>query len=120
MFKIRCLTVVFHALALAALIGLSAPGQVAAGAKPSPSTCQDMGLITIDCIVCATGEKIGVVSLQAEYDPQYGDCMKRYMELPGKCARAYNRKLSEVGAAWSYWTGLTRYFGNYPKGCKAK
>lgn len=116
--KINYLAFVFHVLALAAVIVFSAPGQAAAGNKPSPSTCSGVGFINITCVLCATGEKIGMVTVQAEYDPQYGDCMKRYQETPGMCARAYNGKTSEVGVAWSYWMGLTRYYGNYPKGCK--
>lgn len=120
MSKIRCLNVVFLALALAAVMVISVSGQAAAGAKPSPSTCSDKGLITVNCIVCATGEKIGVVSVQAEYDPQYGDCMKRYGEVKGKCARAYNRSQSDLGGSWSYYIGTTRYYGHYPKACKAE
>ena len=118
MTKTRCLNDVFRTLALAAIIILSASGQAAAGDKPSASTCNDLGFIDITCVVCATGEKIGKISIQAEYDSQYDDCMKRYMSIPGTCARAYNRKQSEVGGTWSYWMGVTRYFGNYPKNCK--
>ena len=64
-----------------------------------------------------SGIKFGMVGVEAEYDPEAGDCMKRYKEARQRCADAYGKSLSEVGVTWSYKMGLTTYSGIYPGDC---
>ena len=99
-----------------ALIGFSTG--VWAGDKPSPERCEELGMIDVECIICNTGQYLGKISIQAEYDPRYEDCMKRYVEARDKCASFYGTPKDETGIKWSYWIGGTRYFGHYPTNCK--
>lgn len=97
---------------------VSLPGAAVAGEKPGPESCQDMGLLDVTCIVCQTGEKLGMVSVKAEYDPDYGDCGRRYREARQKCSQTYGRPLSETGCKWSHTMGGTNYKGWYPEYCE--
>lgn len=93
-------------------------GPVLAGKKPSVETCEEMGLLDVTCIICATGEHKGMYSVKAEYDPEYKDCGKRYREACRECARVYNLEYSKTGVKWSHYMGGTIYKGWYPKSCK--
>ncbi|MBN2398657.1 MAG: hypothetical protein JXI32_09770 [Deltaproteobacteria bacterium] len=93
-------------------------GVVYAGGGPSVENCEKKGMIDISCIICETGEYLGMVSIQAEYDPEYGDCMLRYKEARQRCATCYGTTLSETGIKWEYYLGGTKYYGHYPKYCK--
>jgi hypothetical protein len=96
-------------------IAFSIGTSLAGGA--SADSCESLGFIQCDCIECQSGSKFGMVGLEPEYDPEYGDCTKRYREARQRCANAYGKPLSEVGAKWSYKIGLTTYWGWYPSYC---
>jgi hypothetical protein len=36
-----------------------------------------MGMLDITCFICDTGEYVGMISVKAEYDSEYGDCGNR-------------------------------------------
>ena len=93
-------------------------GPALAGKEPSVKTCEEMGLLDVTCIICATGAHKGMYSVKAEYDPEYKDCGKRYSEARRECARVYNLEYSETGVKWSYYMGGTIYEGWSPKSCK--
>ena len=88
-----------------------------AGGGASADSCESLGFIQCDCIECESGIKFGMVGVEPEYDPEYGDCMKKYKEARQRCADAYGKPLSEVGAKWSYKIGLTTYSGWHPGYC---
>ena len=89
----------------------------AGGGGPSEEKCEDLGLIDITCIICNTGQKIGMISIEAAYDPSYGDCMLYYREARRKCASTYGKSKSVTGIKWEYWMGATKYYGHYPTSC---
>jgi len=91
---------------------------VMAGKGPSPESCSEKGLIDVSCIVCDTGEYKGKVSVQAEYDPDYGDCMKRYREARNLCISTYGIDSSNAGCKWKYSMGGKDYTGVFPARCK--
>jgi hypothetical protein len=93
-------------------------GPVFAGQKPSVDSCNDMGMLDVTCIVCKTGERLGLISVKAEYDPVYGDCGRRYREARQKCSEFYGREFSETGCKWSHSMGVTTYRGWYPDYCE--
>ncbi len=93
-------------------------GLCLAGGGPSEEKCEDLGLIDVTCIVCSTGQKTGMISIQAAYDPAYGDCMLYYREARKKCADTYGTGLNATGIKWEYWMGSTKYYGNYPTSCE--
>jgi hypothetical protein len=98
-----------------ALAGLSF-----AGGGPSEEKCEDLGMIDVTCIVCGTGQKTGMISIDSAYDPAYGDCMLYYREARKKCADTYGTPLNSTGIKWEYWMGATKYYGHYPTSCETK
>ena len=113
----RCLRcVVLTCVALAACLALAAPAL--AGGGPSVENCRDKGLIDVSCIVCSTGEYKGKISIQAEYDPDYGDCMKNYRGARQMCISTYNLDAGDAGCKWSYSMGGKQYSGMFPSYCK--
>ena len=109
---------IFTAIMLLSVFPLS--GLCLAGGGPSEKKCEDLGLIDITCIACATGQKTGMVSIQAAYDPAYGDCMLYYREARKRCADTYGTPLNSTGIKWEYWMGATKYYGHYPASCETK
>ncbi len=109
-----------HAASLLALVALLVLVSVPAwaGKKPSEENCASKGLIDVKCYICSTKEYKGKVSIQAEYDPDYGDCMKRYREARSLCIDAYDMPSNDAGCSWKYSMGGTEYTGNYPGSCK--
>jgi len=103
-------------LVLAGCLAVVAPAL--AGGGPSVENCKDKGLIDVECIVCSTGEYKGKVSVQAEYDPDYDDCMNRYREARSKCVAAYSLESSNAGCKWKYSMGGKEYSGIFPGRCK--
>ncbi len=91
---------------------------VLAGGGPSPENCEEKGMIDVECIVCDTGEYRGKVSVQAEYDPDYDDCLKRYREARRLCISTYGLSDDNAGCTWSYSMGGNRYTGVFPDFCK--
>lgn len=88
-----------------------------AGGGPTTEKCEDLGMIDVTCVICSTGQKTGMVSIDAAYDPAYDDCMLYYKEALRKCASTYETALSETGIKWEYWIGATRYYGHAPASC---
>lgn len=93
----NCLTV---AAALALILCTTA--FAVAGGGPSEDNCKDMGYINCECFICDTKEYKGTVSVLAEYDPLYGDCMKRSDKAHDLCIQAYNLEQSKAAVRWSY------------------
>jgi hypothetical protein len=93
-------------------------GRCFAGGGPSEKKCEDQGLIDVTCITCSTGQKLGMISIQAAYDPAYGDCMLYYREARKKCSDTYGTALNATGIKWEYWMGATKYYGHYPSSCE--
>ncbi|MFW5836508.1 MAG: hypothetical protein ACOCVM_00765 [Desulfovibrionaceae bacterium] len=89
-----------------------------AGGGPSPESCEKIGLVDVECIVCDTGEYRGKVSVQAEYDPYYEDCMKRYREARNLCISTYSLDPRNIGCKWRYSIGDKEYHGSFPVHCK--
>ena len=110
------LYVVFLIILCLALSLWGAP--VMAGKKPSVETCNEMGMLDVSCFICKTDEYVGMISVPAEYDPNYGDCGNRYREARQKCSQFYGTDLSETGCKWSHTMGGTTYRGWYPDYCK--
>lgn len=103
------------AVFLAAVL-LASPGL--AGQKPSVESCEEMGMLDVTCFICDTGERVGMISVKAEYDAEYGDCGNRYREARRKCAEFYGLDLKETGCKWSHTMGGTSYGGWYPDYCE--
>ncbi len=113
----RCLCcVVLTCIVLAACLAMAAPAL--AGGGPSVENCRKMGLIDVSCIVCSTGEYKGKVSIQAEYDPDYDDCMKRVREARHLCISTYGLDSDDAGCKWKYSMGVTQHSGMFPSYCK--
>jgi len=91
---------------------------VMAGQKPSVESCNEMGMLDISCHKCDTGDYLGKISVQAEYDAEYGDCANRYREARRKCSEFYNLERGNTAARWSHSMGGTVYSGSYPASCK--
>jgi hypothetical protein len=100
------------------LLALMATTLSFAGGGPSPENCEDKGLIDVECIVCDTGEYVGKVSVQAEYDSEYGDCMKCYRKARDLCISTYNMDSSNAGCKWRYSMGGKAYKGFFPSYCE--
>lgn len=90
---------------------------ISAGQKPSVESCEEMGMLDITCFICDTGEYVGMISVKAEYDSEYGDCGNRYREARRKCSEFYGFDLKEIGCRWSHTMGGTSYGGWYPEYC---
>lgn len=99
-----------------ALLALAVPAS--AGAGPSEETCKQLGWLDVTCIVCATGEKFGMVSVEAAYDAEYNDCGKNYSEARRRCVSFYGKDYNTTGVKWKQYIGGTIYNGWAPKSCK--
>ncbi len=99
-----------------ALLALAVPA--AAGAGPSDETCKQIGWLDVTCFVCATGEKFGMVSVEAAYDAEYNDCGKNYNEARRRCANYYSKDYNTTGVKWSQTIAGTIYDGWAPNDCK--
>ncbi len=108
--------ILIGAIVLLSVFALS--GLCFAGGGPSEDSCKDLGLIDVTCIACASGQKTGVISIEAAYDPAYGDCMLYYREARKKCADVYGTALNATGIKWEYWMRSTKYYGHYPTSCE--
>ncbi len=89
-----------------------------AGGKPSEENCAKADKIEVKCIVCNTGEFVGVISMVPKYDPEYGDCGGNYREARNLCITAYGEQEGGMGCKWSHYMGGVTYKGWYPSGCK--
>ena len=110
--------ILYTAIIFISVLALS--GLCFAGGGPSEEKCEDLGLIDVTCIVCSTGQKTGMISIQAAYDPAYDDCMLYYREARKKCADTYGTALNSTGIKWEYWMKSTKYYGHYPSSCETK
>ena len=99
--------------ALAACLAvLFLTGAAIAAERGPAETCKRKGDIEVDCIVCDTGEVVGQVSVQAEYDSENGGCMKRYEDAWNSCIKKFDRlSRRNAGCKWSYSIANTRYEG---------
>lgn len=87
-----------------------------AGGGPSVDKCEDISHIDCMCYSCSSGKYIGKVSIASEYDPEYGDCMKRFNDALNLCSKAYD--LGDDRAAYcSHKTGLKTYYAWAPTSC---
>lgn len=102
---------------LAAVLCLALALPALAGGGPSPESCEDLGLIEVECRDCSSGQVLGKVTVQGEYAPGNDDCLKRAPEAERACKRAYDLGGQDLGYRAQYSIGITKYTVTWPGRC---
>jgi len=86
-----------------------------AQSNPSAESCAGLGMIDVQCYNCNTGEYLGMINVQAEYDDYNKDCLRSKNEARGRCAGAYGVPEDTIGMKWKYTIGMTNWKNYYPR-----
>ncbi len=100
---------------LAACLAMAAPAL--AGGGPSVENCRNRGTIDMDCYVCMSGRYLGKVTIQAEYDPYYGDCFNNIFKARDMCKLLYDAGDGEMATKGRYSIGGGSYTAWTPSKC---
>jgi len=98
--------------------GMVMSGTALAQGNPSAESCNELGMLDVQCFNCATGEYLGKINVQAAYDEWNKDCLPNKDQARSRCSGAYGIPIENVGMKWKYMISLTEWKNFSPRnGC---